>query len=67
MIGNNVGHDGEHPCGTRATQRQKCGKSTLIDNMTPNDDSNGEKQHQRQEQDSDRINQCQNTHNPRQR
>ena len=49
MIGKNVGNDGEHPCEIRATQQQKCEKSTSIANLTPSDDSNEEKQHQRQE------------------
>jgi len=47
---------------TREAQQQKCENAMPTDNMTPNDDSNGEKQHQRHEQDLDRINQCQCAH-----
>ena len=46
MIENNVGHDGEYPCETRETQQQKCRNAMSIANRTPNDDSNGENQHQ---------------------
>ena len=62
MIGNNVGQDGEEDGVTREAQQQKCENAMPTDNMTPNDDSNGEKQHQRHERDLDRINQCQCAH-----
>ena len=56
IIRNNVGYDGENPCETRESQQQKCGNAMPIANdRTPNDDSNGEQQHQRQERDLDRI------------
>ena len=58
-MGNNVGYDGENPSETRESQQQKCGNTmTIANDRTPNNDSNGEKQHQRQEQDLDRISQC---------
>ena len=53
MIGNNVGQDGEDDGVTREAQQQKCENAMPTDNMTPNNDGNGEKQHQRQEQDLD--------------
>ena len=59
MIKNNVGQDGEEDSVKREAQKQKCGNAMQTDNMTPNDDSNGEKHHQRHERDLDRTNQCQ--------